>query len=483
MRRLRPSLQRQQDRGSLERPDPMSASFLPSTAAAFPFPAHRSVIKQVSKRRKRCATPARQSLVLLIKSLFQLVLSWRTTTSATSGAFQPFQRIKSPQQSRRDFARVSATQSADNFNNTSYVSSLTNSYSSLETWSRSQQRTIVRAGSDNNYNDNSGEATATYSESRFGVRRRVKAVLQKARSRTGVRLPYDDSAIPYNPSFLPQQNDEPLYEEYRVENLIIPRDDVVFFQSRPPKQATRKLKDEFSPSNDGGSSSDGYQLPFDLPTLSADQIQRLHQGERLQEQSKMGREGSGYVVWDLPNTTPPSVWECLLDFESYPQNIGTVRSMQMFSSTQLDKSLYAENPLELNSPLYQSNRQLRHYGIPSTSRASFILSKFRLKIAAIHNYVPALSVKNPTPNDYMIFTLDKACTNVVLQDAKGIWYTQYNPPDLASDSNVTRVWLLCYVKVSPLLPTFIVDYAARRAMPRATTWLQPAVQRYMENRD
>lgn len=40
----------------------------------------------------------------------------------------------------------------------------------------------------------------------------------------------------------------------------------------------------------------------------------------------------------------------------------------------------------------------------------------------------------------------------------------------------TRVWLLCELKVSRVLPSFIVDYAAKRAMPRATTWLRPQVE-------
>jgi len=30
--------------------------------------------------------------------------------------------------------------------------------------------------------------------------------------------------------------------------------------------------------------------------------------------------------------------------------------------------------------------------------------------------------------------------------------------------------------VSNLLPIWIVDYAARKAMPRATTWLKPQVE-------
>jgi len=38
------------------------------------------------------------------------------------------------------------------------------------------------------------------------------------------------------------------------------------------------------------------------------------------------------------------------------------------------------------------------------------------------------------------------------------------------------VWLLCELRVSKLLPTWITDYAAKRAMPRATTWLKPQVE-------
>jgi hypothetical protein len=40
----------------------------------------------------------------------------------------------------------------------------------------------------------------------------------------------------------------------------------------------------------------------------------------------------------------------------------------------------------------------------------------------------------------------------------------------------TRVYLLCEVQISRALPKFIVDYAADRAMPRATTWLRPEVE-------
>jgi len=201
-------------------------------------------------------------------------------------------------------------------------------------------------------------------------------------------------------------------------------------------------------------------LPFKLPNLSADQKRKLSDGERLQEQSRMGREGSGYVVLDV-EAPPYIVWECLLDFESYPELIPTVKSMQLYTSTKLNTGFTSEKPV-----LPGTGRETRHYGTPSITRASFILSKFRLNIAAIHRYTP-----HPQ-GDYMEFTLDPSCTNVVLKGAKGTWYTEENP-----DGRVgyTRVYLLAGLQISRALPKFIVDYAAERAMPRATKWLRPEV--------
>ena len=156
-------------------------------------------------------------------------------------------------------------------------------------------------------------------------------------------------------------------------------------------------------------------LPFELPKLTVEQKIKLVNGKRIQEQSRMGREGSGYVVLDI-EAAPYVIWECLLDFESYPELIPTVRAMQLYTSTKLNTGFVNEKPV-----LPGTGRETRHYGTPSITRASFILSKFRLNIAAIHKYTPH-------PNgDYMEFTLDPSCTNVVLKGAKGTWYTEENP--------------------------------------------------------
>ena len=165
-------------------------------------------------------------------------------------------------------------------------------------------------------------------------------------------------------------------------------------------------------------------LPFTLPTLTQNQKGRLEAGERIQEQSKMGGEGSGYVVLDV-KAPPYVVWECLLDFESYPTTIPTVRDVRFFSSENLKSGYVAEKPIDPST-----GRELRRYGSPSTTRAAFILSKFRLNIAAIHNYRP-----HPDGH-YMDFTLDPECTNVVLQSAKGIWHTQTNPDGRGEVSSI-----------------------------------------------
>jgi hypothetical protein len=358
--------------------------------------------------------------------------------------------------------------------------------------------------------------------SRLGVRRRVRRVLDKARKRTGVTNDSgeeEDQRSP-NGSFIAEAASLGLLDEAdqvvfgspdvngasmtyprseRMPPIVLDETPTANGEISPTTQVSNGAADAVSKlarltEEDGARSKDAASsakpntnsndeastdampngvssaievdpLPFTLPKLSPEQYQLLQNGERVQEQSKMGREGSGFVVMDIP-APAYAIWECLLDFEAYPENIGTVRSMRMFTNTHLKQSYIAEKPMPPGTGM-----ETRHYGMASVSRAAFTLSKFRLKIAAIHRYQP-----HPDGH-YMVFTLDKACTNAVLQDAKGIWYTQENPD---GRDGYTRIWLLCELRVSPMLPKFIVDYAARRAMPRATTWLPTTVERFCQ---
>ncbi|KAL7560885.1 hypothetical protein ACA910_008168 [Epithemia clementina (nom. ined.)] len=380
-------------------------------------------------------------------------------------------------------------------------------------------------------------------ESRLGVRRRVRAVLAKARERTGVANDSERVMTSARSSLLGADSNLSLEATTRSNmwsirngksaddfldsdatlSLLLADED---FTSSPPPGVFASTSPSFSPSSltsyavtptngknlsessiKTTSSNNGYKapaaphvrsqqgatsasiasklpavttgpasvlkakesetqpLPFKLPMLTPEQEAMLKAGERVQEQEKMGGEGSGFVVFDIP-APEYAIWEVLLDFESYPENIGTVRSMRMFTNKHLKQPFFSEKPLPPGAT------GVRHYGKASISRASFVLSKFRFNIAAIHRYQP-----HPDGH-FMVFTLDPACKNVVLRDAKGIWYTESNP--VGAKKGTTRVWLLCELKVSSLLPKFIVDYTAERAMPRATTWLPPAVQRYLK---
>jgi hypothetical protein len=183
-------------------------------------------------------------------------------------------------------------------------------------------------------------------------------------------------------------------------------------------------------------------LPFNLPQLSEQQLIAVQAGEIVQEQSEMGRQGSGFVVQDV-QANEETLWNCLLDVDSYVENIRTVRSMKRTDQT--------------------SSSTATTYGTPSTTRACFTVSKFQLQIGTVLKYQPHAD------GHYMELTLDNDFSNAVLQSAKGIWYTQ------RISDNVTRLWLLCDLTVSPLLPPFIVDSAATKAMPHASTWIRPAV--------
>lgn len=349
-------------------------------------------------------------------------------------------------------------------------------------------------------------------ESPLGIRRRVKSVLAKAKKRTGINNPSAEetayslglstgfskkngvskmngkSQFEINETAVPQRLpmpsavvQEPARTDVQIEATqiaepveskeTIPETVNTDSSEKSEEMASAKTEEIVSaPAKTEKIVSEPAKteeivyappLPFTLPTLTRTQREKLNAGERVQEQSKMGREGSGFVVVDV-NAPSDVVWDCLLDFQSYPTTIPTVRDITMYTNTHLSGDIKSEK--QLMDGTYAT---LKH-GVPSVTRASFSLSKFRLKIAAVHKYSP-----HPEGH-YMVFTLDPTSRNFVLRNAKGVWHTQENPE--GKGEGVTRVWLLCEVAIADVLPKWIVDYAAERAMPRATTWLKPQVE-------
>jgi len=305
---------------------------------------------------------------------------------------------------------------------------------------------------------------------RVSKRARIKKVLDKARGRTGIRN--GAQSPPTLPSRPP-----PVSRRSRPAAAVIAETaamggladlESVDVTRVPPSSVGGASKIPDTP-QDGlrGDVSAAFSmppppLPFRLPDLDSEQRGVLEAGGRVQFQEDMKREGSGFVVFDV-DAPEAAVWDSLLDFPEYPRLIPTVRDVRMFTNTNPKASYLDESPVAFEDG---TCARLGH-GVPSVTRAAFTLSKFKLTIAAIHKYRP-----HPK-GDYMIFTLDPACTNIVLQKAKGVWHTQSNPD---GKEGKTRVWLLCELKVSSVLPRWIVDYAARRAMPRATSWLKPTAE-------
>ena len=58
----------------------------------------------------------------------------------------------------------------------------------------------------------------------------------------------------------------------------------------------------------------------------------------------------------------------------------------------------------------------------------------------------------------------------MFEEAEGFWHVQV-PTD--RPQGYCRVYLMANVVATAMMPSLILDYAASRALPRATKWLQP----------
>eukprot|EP01042_Synura_sphagnicola_P003721 gene3721-4642_t len=95
-------------------------------------------------------------------------------------------------------------------------------------------------------------------------------------------------------------------------------------------------------------------------------------------------------------------------------------------------------------------------------QAEFSISKLRLKVAMRHTIRAEERLIN--------FSLERNRPNPVLRSAEGFWFVE-SPADRTD--GYTRVWFHAAVIASPLLPASLVDYAAGKALAKATNWIQP----------
>jgi hypothetical protein len=104
--------------------------------------------------------------------------------------------------------------------------------------------------------------------------------------------------------------------------------------------------------------------------------------------------------------------------------------------------------MTLPSPLFR----------PQSSQA---VSRFSLRFIVVHSIIQEQRL--------IKFESDDTRANLAMRKANGFWHLQSWP----DRPGYARVWYSAEVVVSMLVPSVILDYAAKRALPRATRWLQP----------
>lgn len=189
----------------------------------------------------------------------------------------------------------------------------------------------------------------------------------------------------------------------------------------------------------GKDSAPGPWKPSTLPRLTQEELKNLNDGNFVQRQTRNGVVGSGFVVMDV-ETSSEAVWSLLTDYQQYPSMIQTVKS-----------AFIRPGPRD------------------NSVRAKFILSKFLLEVNVIHEYNPKLQL--------LRFFLDGTSRNMIMKEADGYWFVESGESAEALKPGHVRVWFGASIRVSRLVPPWVVDYAAQRALRRATSWLPLAAKK------
>jgi len=176
-----------------------------------------------------------------------------------------------------------------------------------------------------------------------------------------------------------------------------------------------------------------------MPALTPEELVRLGEGHRVQRQQRQGPVGWGFVVANVE--APPSVvMGCLQAYEDYPMMIPVVRHATIHSRTE-----------------EQDGTLVAH--------CTYSVSKFLLGISVKHTAHPEESAVR--------FDLDRSRFGAVLQECTGYWYAEPSP----DGGGGSRVWLHVEgLRTHSLLPRWLVDYAAERALKKAFGWLRPQAE-------
>ena len=176
-----------------------------------------------------------------------------------------------------------------------------------------------------------------------------------------------------------------------------------------------------------------------LPYLHSQDKMILASGEIIQKQERNGYMGKGLVVIDI-KSSPDLILDTLTRFSMYQDMIPIIRSSKIVSSDGVN--VFTE----------------------------FILSKFLLRV----------NIKQTVIKEQRIihFSLDSTRVNFVFKEVQGFWHVQI-PTD--RPEGYCRVYLSTQILAQKMVPTVILDYAASRALQRATEWLKPFFEKDISN--
>mmetsp|Transcript_39317 Transcript_39317/g.94811 ORF Transcript_39317/g.94811 Transcript_39317/m.94811 type:complete len:436 (-) Transcript_39317:151-1458(-) len=225
----------------------------------------------------------------------------------------------------------------------------------------------------------------------------------------------------------------------------VPTDEVVCAPAAPsatvlaaegvggPQEEEEKFRREWGTINPVGASP---PRPAELAslTLTPEEEATLLAGERVQRQERDGRVGTGSVVVDV-KADISTVFAVLTDLERYVERIHTVRRCTITERGAM------------------------------VAKAQFALSRFNLVINTV--------LRCDREANMLRFELDKERRAPMVNESEGFWFLEEAP---GRGGEYTRIWMSAGIKCSSLLPTFLVDYAAARALPRATAWLKPTIE-------
>lgn len=203
-------------------------------------------------------------------------------------------------------------------------------------------------------------------------------------------------------------------------------------------ESSSQLKEDLS-------ARDSIYQRLGLPALTPYELKMLKAGQRVQKQHRTGRQGTGWVVLEVA-ADHDLIFDSLTKFDKYMDVIPTVRRSTIYGGS----------------------------AARNCAKVQYSLSRFRIKVNIVNTV--------QREEGLIHFSLDSERSSrgsgLVIKQADGFWHVHpcHDRP------GYSRVWLSAALVISPLVPTSFVDYAACRALPRATNWIQPHFESLQKQR-